>query len=533
MQYVSAVSDEEVRAELMNDLSGLVIGSAFLLSTPQQIERVLKLCDDAAKAQYDMLKETGAAAKVECMTVTAGFHVGFDSLKPISDLPEDAIITQVYRYFDTPREAIVAAAIAAPSEIKKTRDITFFCGPDRRKTGDYRIFSIHPGPKRQAFPNRYQPEAVRKENRDYWDRHVFLATPNQIIAAKTMMRARYKMLEPEARDRVFYMVRQMEGSLHRWYGTWSNAKREVEDFKTMMEGVQSSGDFGMAPDGTVYYFVVSPQQPHPDLTNFESFEYQLSNPLRPAILRPDGSEEYYLNGKRHREGAPALYKPEPDGGWTEIWYENGLISRMPEDGPAKIVYDANGTVTFEVSIYKGAEVQETTLGEAAAPVKALQEMIAKVALNFKWFEESVDFQLLRGQLDFAHSRSKTPVDQLIRQMTKDGEQVSLRWDIDRTLEQDERNKIRYNNLLDSVRLLGERMTEAAQAMRFVRGDPGIINAIWNKIMRDLDRVCERGLRIPGEPGKTTVDDFLVVRQDAKKFFQSMDDLNKSFSATGR
>lgn len=533
MHYVSALTDPDVRAELMNDLSGLIVGSAFLLSSIQQAERLLKLCDDAARAEYEQVKESGNAAKVECITLTADFYLGFDSLKPISELADDAVITQLYRYFDSPREAIVASAISAPSEMKKTREITFFCGPDRRKTGDYRIFSLHPGPKRQAFPNRYQPEAVRKENRNYWDRHVFLATPNQIIATKTMMKERYKSLEQEARDRVFHMTRQMDAALHRWYGTWENNKREVEDFKTLMSGVQATGDFEMGPDGTVYYYVVQPLQPHPDLRNFTSFEHQLSNPTRPCILRPDGSEEYYLNGRHHRENGPAIIKPEPDGGWMELWYEDGLISRAPEDGPAKIIYDAKGNITYEVAIYKGAEVQETTLGEAAAPVKALQEQITTVGLHFKWYEESQDFQLLRGQLDFAATRAKSPVDKLVRQMTKDGEQVGLRWDFDHTLEQDERTKTHYIELCNSVKDLSGKLIEAAKAMRFVRGDTNIVNAIWGKVIRDADRLAERGLIIPGEPGQTVVDEFLEARQESKKYFQSMADLGKSFSATGK
>lgn len=533
MRYVSAVSDPEVHAELMNDLSGLTVGSSFLMSSPQQAARLLKLCDDAALEAYEKVKASGQPAGVECITLTADFYVGFDSLKAIAELPEDANIIQIYRYFDTPREAIVAVSIAAPSEIKKTREVTFFCGPDRRKTGDYRIFSIHPGAKRQAFPNRYQPEAVRKENRNYWDRHVFLATPNQVIAAKTMMKDRYKTLEPEARDRVFYLIRQMEGGLHRWYGTWEISKRDMDDFKAMMSGVRSSGDYGMAPDGTVYYFTISPQMPYPDLSNFESFENQLSNPKRPCVVRPDGGEEYYLNGKRHRDGAPALFQPQPDGGWTELWYEEGMISRPPEDGPAKIVYDARGNITFEVSIYKGEEVQDTTLGDAAAPVKALQAAMEKVGLGFKWYEESPDFQLLRGQLDFAASRTKSSTDKLVREMKKDGEQVGLRWDFDHTLEQDERSKVKYDELLSNIALMSESLIEATKAMRFVRGNNAIVNAIWNKIMRDADRLCTRGLMVPGEPGKTVIDDFLLAREEGKKYFQSMQDIGKAFSATGK
>lgn len=55
----------------------------------------------------------------------------------------------------------------------------------------------------------------------------------------------------------------------------------------------------------------------------------------PAIIRPDGSEEWYFMGKFHRIGGPAVIRP--DG--YRSWYLNGDLHR--EDGPA-IEY-LNGT----------------------------------------------------------------------------------------------------------------------------------------------------------------------------------------------
>ncbi len=531
MQYVSPFSNPEVRAELTSDLSGLTIGSAFLLSTPVQAEAILKFCDDAAKAAFSKVLASGKPAEVECLTLDANAFIGFDCLKRTSDLPDDAVFTQIYRYFDTPRETIVTASIAAPSDLKKTTLVTLFCGPDRRKAGDYRIFSIHPGPRRQVFPNRYQPEAVRKKNREYWDRHIFLATPNQILAARRTMRFGIKAMEQETRDRVFHMTSQIDGALHRWYGTWEHFKRP-EDGRGLATEPVEIGDYVMGPEGSVYYFMSKPGQPPPDLQNVEETESRLSNPKRPSIIRPDGGEEHFMEGKRHRENGPAVILPRPDGGWTEIWYEYGLVSRLPELGPARVVYNAKGEIEQETSVYRGSEVQETTLGPAAEPVKALQAQIVTVLKAFKWFDESQDFQLLRGQLEFAANRIKAPIDKVVRQMQQKDEQVGLRWDFDRTLEQDEYCRTNYDAIVKGVATLEELLLEAARAMRFVKGEASIVAAIWGKVMRDLDRVVERGLRIPGTPGKTVIDGFDSARVEAKKIYQTLAEQNKIFSATG-
>ena len=43
---------------------------------------------------------------------------------------------------------------------------------------------------------------------------------------------------------------------------------------------------------------------------------------------PNGSKEWYLNGKRHREDGPAVIFPNGD----KWWYVDGKLHR--EDGPA-------------------------------------------------------------------------------------------------------------------------------------------------------------------------------------------------------
>lgn len=533
MRYVSAVTDPEVRAEMLADLSGLVVGSAFLLSSPQQAERVLRLCDEAAKAAYEDKARSGKPAEVECITIDGGGYIGFDCLKSMADLPDTATIVPVYRYFDTPREAIVGVCIASPSEMKKTREITFFCGPDRRKTGDYRIFSIHPGPKRQIFPSRYQPEAVRRENRSYWDRHVFLATPNQIISAKMGMRVNYKNLEMDVRDRVFHMSRQMEAALHRWYGTYENVSRP-QDMKTLLSGHVELGDYGMALDGTVYYFTSGTDLPPPDLNNRENVELRLSNTVRPAVIYANGGEEFYLNGKRHRAGGPAVLEPQADGGWIEYWYEDGLISRPPDEGPAKIVYSPRGEILQEIAIFRGAEVEQTVLGEAAEAIKALQAQLQAMSPLLDWWESSQDFALLRGQIEFAANRQKLPRDKIVRQMQQNNEQMGLRWDFDRTLEQDETVRANYQKIAEGLHVCASRLVEGAQAMRFVRGDANIVNAIWGKVMSSVDKAVERAKVIPDRTeGKTIADGLIDAVTESKKYFQSMADATKVFSATGR
>ena len=54
-----------------------------------------------------------------------------------------------------------------------------------------------------------------------------------------------------------------------------------------------------------------------------------------CIIHPNGTKYWYLNGKRHREGGPAVVQSNG----TKIWYLNGKYHR--EDGPA-IEY-ADGT----------------------------------------------------------------------------------------------------------------------------------------------------------------------------------------------
>jgi hypothetical protein len=48
----------------------------------------------------------------------------------------------------------------------------------------------------------------------------------------------------------------------------------------------------------------------------------------PAVELPDGTKDWYLNGKLHREGGPAV----EDANGERHWYLDGKLHR--EDGPA-------------------------------------------------------------------------------------------------------------------------------------------------------------------------------------------------------
>ena len=55
---------------------------------------------------------------------------------------------------------------------------------------------------------------------------------------------------------------------------------------------------------------------------------QLHRDDGPAVIYPNGKQEWYRNGARHRDNGPADI--HHDG--TQYWYRNGLIHR--DDGPA-------------------------------------------------------------------------------------------------------------------------------------------------------------------------------------------------------
>ena len=74
----------------------------------------------------------------------------------------------------------------------------------------------------------------------------------------------------------------------------------------------------------------------------------------PAIIRADGSEEWYLNGKRHREDGPAVIDA-----WGTQWWLNGFPHR--ENGSATIWANASkywflNDVEIEYNVYHKSKI---------------------------------------------------------------------------------------------------------------------------------------------------------------------------------
>jgi hypothetical protein len=55
----------------------------------------------------------------------------------------------------------------------------------------------------------------------------------------------------------------------------------------------------------------------------------------PAWIHPDGSQEWHQNGKRHRLDGPAVIWA--DG--YQVWYQDGMVHRL--DGPAMIYHSGD------------------------------------------------------------------------------------------------------------------------------------------------------------------------------------------------
>ena len=88
----------------------------------------------------------------------------------------------------------------------------------------------------------------------------------------------------------------------------------------------------------------------------------------------DGSRNWYLNGKRHREGGPAV---EYNGGY-KAWYLNG--NRHREDGPAAEHRDGDKSWWLN-----GKRLTEEEHQAATNPVKELTiaELEAKLGYKIK------------------------------------------------------------------------------------------------------------------------------------------------------
>ena len=59
----------------------------------------------------------------------------------------------------------------------------------------------------------------------------------------------------------------------------------------------------------------------------------------PAIKSPNGDEEWYYEGVRHRDGGPAVKDR-----WGEYWFSNGLVHR---DGAPAVIRKSRDGLTSE------------------------------------------------------------------------------------------------------------------------------------------------------------------------------------------
>ena len=94
----------------------------------------------------------------------------------------------------------------------------------------------------------------------------------------------------------------------------------------------------------------------------------------PAIIRSNGDEEYYLNGKRHRENGPAWISSIAK---TETWFWHGKIHR--ENGPAEIVKNFKEVWYFRDLIHRND-----------GPAFIYHESVANEDTRYRWYWRDED-----------------------------------------------------------------------------------------------------------------------------------------------
>ena len=89
------------------------------------------------------------------------------------------------------------------------------------------------------------------------------------------------------------------------------------------------------------------------------------------------SQEWYLNGKRHREDGPAhIYYYESGAIRRQEWHVHGKYHR--EDGPALIEYCESGAIRSQVYCWKGNPYYHIKSPEAWArklPLLKIQDVM--------------------------------------------------------------------------------------------------------------------------------------------------------------
>jgi len=96
----------------------------------------------------------------------------------------------------------------------------------------------------------------------------------------------------------------------------------------------------------------------------------------PAVIHPDGTQAWFLNGRRHREDGPAVI--HPDG--SQAWYLNGLFHR--EDGPA--VSHPNGTQAWYLNGENLTNEVTEWLADYGFPSYKDWDDVQKVIFRLRW-----------------------------------------------------------------------------------------------------------------------------------------------------
>lgn len=166
------------------DASSLTIGSKILSGVSiDDMKHISALFDE----EYAKLIEQKGNPGRQVFAIDCGKDMGTDAVVPQDTLREGTAFT-IVREPGTRGEAKVKVALIDEKDMPKTRHIHAVYGPygPTEKAGVYTLIFGDPG---MPFPRELAPDApkAQKEANDeckkYWDSHVFLVTPKELIHA--------------------------------------------------------------------------------------------------------------------------------------------------------------------------------------------------------------------------------------------------------------------------------------------------------------------------------------------------------------
>ena len=106
--------------------------------------------------------------------------------------------------------------------------------------------------------------------------------------------------------------------------------------------------------------------------------------LGPAKIerRFDGSvseEQYFWNGKRHRDDGPASIEYFADGvRQLEKYYQHGVLTRDPKGGPAVIQRNEQGVIIYEGFVLGGVDYRDPLDGPCEVKRNSVGDIIEQV-----------------------------------------------------------------------------------------------------------------------------------------------------------